>query len=55
MSLVGKRQYAAPEMHGGEQYDARLADTWSCGVVFFTLLTGMPPFREPSFAEKNLS
>jgi len=44
---VGKVQYMAPEVWNGRVYDARLADVWSMGVVFFILLVGCPPYEMP--------
>jgi serine/threonine-protein kinase len=40
--LVGTIDYMSPEQRGGMDVDAR-ADLYSCGVVFFEMLTGEKP------------
>eukprot|EP01084_Bolivina_argentea_P269025 457106_1 len=46
---VGKRTYKSPKIYERkETFDARLADVWSLGVVFFILSTGNTPFKKPS-------
>lgn len=53
-SMVGSVDYMAPEvlppawpkpLPPPSPYDAKLADTWSCGVVLYVLLNGMYPFQ----------
>lgn len=41
----GKASYQAPEMHSGQEYDARVADMFSLGVMIFTLVAGDYPWR----------
>jgi len=41
----GTRSYMAPEILEHLPYTGAGADTWSCGVVVFIMLTGNPPFQ----------
>lgn len=43
-SRVGTPYYIAPEVVGGQNYDAAV-DMWSLGVVFYIMLSGFPPFN----------
>merc|ERR1719473_1877106 len=40
----GSPHYASPEVIAGQRYQGPQADTWSCGVMLFALLTGGLPF-----------
>jgi len=44
----GTLAYMAPEVFESKEYDGRLADAWSVGVVIFILVTGHPPFSTPT-------
>jgi serine/threonine protein kinase len=41
---VGSTCYAAPECFGDDRYDGFKSDSWSCGVVLFTMLTRAQPW-----------
>lgn len=43
-SVMGTPSYMSPEQFAGAQVDRR-ADLFSCGVVFYELLTGSKPFQ----------
>lgn len=42
--LIGSIFYAAPEVFDGEIGLPR--DIWSCGILFYILLVGYPPYSE---------
>ena len=55
---VGKDSYMAPEVVemqylGATSYDPAMADSWSLGVMLFTMLTGQLPFEEASRTDKD--
>lgn len=41
---MGSTEYSAPEVLNNEPYDPLLADSWSLGIMLFTLLKGYCPF-----------
>lgn len=48
-TLCGSPMYTAPEIINYEPYDYR-ADNWSLGVILFAVLSGYPPFYQPTTA-----
>jgi serine/threonine protein kinase len=42
----GSPHYASPEIIRGDKYDGPTADSWSCGVILFALVTGNLPFDD---------
>ncbi|MEO8057586.1 MAG: protein kinase [Burkholderiales bacterium] len=46
-AMLGSPGYMAPERYTGETLDGRV-DLFSCGVLYYELLTGTPPFRGSS-------
>ncbi|OXA56130.1 Maternal embryonic leucine zipper kinase [Folsomia candida] len=52
----GTIEYAAPELVKPEEfYDGPPVDSWSLGVLLYTMLTGKFPFEEPDRKAKILS
>jgi serine/threonine protein kinase len=51
-TTLGSPPYIAPEQLLGERSDAR-ADLFAFGVVFYELLAGVTPFREPNENESD--
>jgi len=46
-TYCGSTAYTAPEILAATTlYDPRLSDTWSCGVILYTLLAGSMPFTK---------
>ncbi|GMM34181.1 hypothetical protein DASC09_015060 [Saccharomycopsis crataegensis] len=43
-TTCGSPHYAAPEIISGVPYNGLKSDMWSCGVIFYALMTGRLPF-----------
>lgn len=43
-TVVGTADYIAPEVLLYPEYDAKVSDVWSCGVMLYVLLAGKFPF-----------
>lgn len=43
--VVGSDPYLAPEVLGGQPYDARLSDVWSLGIIFLSMVLRRFPWR----------
>lgn len=48
--ICGSPYFASPEMLAGKGYTEK-TDIWSCGIVFYLLLTGFFPFDAKSDLE----
>ena len=44
VTFIGDPAFTCPELHSKKQYNAELADMWSCGVLIYNMLTGTLPF-----------
>lgn len=42
-TTCGTLSYISPEILKNENYDAKLTDIWSCGVILYYLLVGSNP------------
>lgn len=50
--IVGKKNYMAPEVVKGQMYDPKQADSWSLGIILYTLLTGSFLFESAASGDK---
>ncbi|KAH9453885.1 hypothetical protein MJO28_006867 [Puccinia striiformis f. sp. tritici] len=47
-SRCGSEEYAAPEIILGREYDGTKTDAWALGVIGYSLLMGILPFKLPT-------
>jgi len=52
---TGKTMYISPELYQKRQYNSKLNDIWSLGVILFMLNFGISPYIVPSNKCKNFS
>ncbi|KAL5053607.1 hypothetical protein RYX36_034289 [Vicia faba] len=45
-SMIGTPSYIAPEIFSRKEYDGKLVDVWSCGVMLYIMLVGEFPFGD---------
>ena len=53
-TICGTLQYLAPEIMGGEGYDASV-DWWSLGIILYEMLTSKLPFKFKFNGDNNLA
>ena len=48
-TMCGSRHYASPEIIQCREYNGKLADVWSLGVIFYALAVGSFPFHDENY------
>ena len=44
-TACGSPCYAPPEMVSGKNYDGKIGDVWSMGIIFYGMICGSLPFE----------
>ena len=50
-TFCGTPAYMAPELCNKKEYTGPMADSWALGIVFYTILFGVQPFRAKTEAD----
>ncbi|OZJ05445.1 hypothetical protein BZG36_01633 [Bifiguratus adelaidae] len=53
--VCGSEPYIAPEEFGGKEFDPRLVDVWSIGVIYLAMLTGQHMWRIAQISDGHYS